>query len=475
MTKSFVKNVLTKHAQESAPEIKDPMQAILGRVQATQTYISAAGGKAERRGMKPARIKMGVFAGVPIAIAIVVLGFFLWPAAQARPATAAEIMAKIEDVASGKVTVPLRSAHMVTEFKYQTLGNRESDGEFYGLGTWDTGTSDTWFRAPGERSATQNLTTAAGEKITTSGFSLPDGRYSEYPRGFLNIKAQPQGVQQVFSPLNLGALTISLEDMGTWKDVYTVTVEGTNEILGRPVYVIRKDYKAESAAPYTWTPQHKVELWIDQEYFVILKNLVWMKDGDMYIEESATSLEFNGPVDAARFEPSKDVFVADMRPVTTDGLIEGWQKASKTTGITLYAPVAGAVDVFECGYITLYQGMPYYNSSKGVVSQGLMQHVGREGKSLYLHAVVVQGRPEAVSKAVNEANLGKPTSMAKIGPVDGRVYIGSGSDDPALLVYDMGSTRIAIYYMSNEGDSVTTSTTNLTDIANRLQSVTPRK
>lgn len=467
MTKSFVKEVLNEYVEERMPELGDPMPGIMRKMQSRQHVAATTMGIGVKRSLVPRGIKAGVFAGVPIALAIIALAVFMWPSTQARPASAAEILAKVEGVSKGTVSVPLQSAHLISKSRWQDLGNKE-DGDFYGLGTFTEKTTETWYKSPGNIALGEIYTLADGTKGRSSSLTTPEGRYLMNPPGVASITDVSKESSQPFSPLDLTAVAAETS-LGSLDDVYTVTVVGTNNVLGRPVYVLQKDWKEK---PYTWSPMYKMELWIDQEYFVVLKTRMWLKDGGSYLEQDVTKLEFNVPVADSLLEVPTGTFVADMRSATAEEVKTAWRKVNSKAGIALYAPVAGEADIFECGPITLYQGTPTYNVTSGVVSQALTRHVGQRG--VLLHAVVAQGKPSVMSKALEEAKLGEAKATMKVGSVEGHIYKG-GPDKPEALIYDMGSMRIVIYYWSNESDTAESIQSALTDVASRLQLVTARK
>jgi hypothetical protein len=243
------------------------------------------------------------------------------------------------------------------------------------------------------------------------------------------------GSPRAFRALFSKDLFSSTPGIGPVDKPYTVTLVGTEQILGRDAYVLEWNatpevLEAEAAGIGFQLIRHKYRIWIDQQFYLVLKMESWNKDGVWIDENNIGTLELNQPVDQALFEfkhPAGYV-VADMRPASDQDVARGWREVSKHVAVTLYEPGKAALSFAEAR-------APYYDASQGAVTQSLVRQTNR-GRD-FLHALVVQGPPSAI----DESLLGSSTPM-QVGSRQARLYRKS---ETYQLVFDIEGTRIMLY------------------------------
>lgn len=88
-------------------------------------------------------------------------------------------------------------------------------------------------------------------------------------------------------------------------DLYQFTLEGQEEINGRPVYVIKATAREDREPAY-----HSRRFWVDQERFVILKEEMYARDGRLLKEMVAEKVE---EVEEGRWMPTEMVMEDKLR------------------------------------------------------------------------------------------------------------------------------------------------------------------
>jgi hypothetical protein len=298
------------------------------------------------------------------------------------------------------------------------------------------GRTETWYQAP-HNLASKTLSHSTADGSFESGhLEIGDTLYSwisSLPHVRLDMR-RPDA-PRAFSALFSKDLYASTPGIGPVDKPYTVTLVGTEQILGRDAYVVEWNatpevLEAEAAGIGFSLIRHKYRIWIDQQFYLQLKMQSWNKDGVWIDDRIVETIELNQPVDQALFEfkPAAGFFVADMRPASDNDVAKGWREVSKQVNVTLYEPGEAALSFTEVR-------VPYYDASQGSVSQSLVRQSGR-GR-YFLHALIVQGPPSAI----DESLLGSSTPM-QVGSRQARLY---RKLETYQLVFDIEGTRIMVY------------------------------
>jgi hypothetical protein len=390
--------------------------------------------------------------GLALVVVLALAGTLLWPA-QPRLVSAEAIFAEAERVSKDRSNGGLRSGHMVEHFRFREVdrdNNQPIDSVLEGR-------NETWYQAPDK---VFNKTNSHGSEGTFESSYLQIGDSHYQTMGSLpqiNITTLREDTPRLFKPLDTKALYASPARFGAVEKPYTATLVGNEQILGRDAYVMELNVtpellEAEATGRYSLI-RHKYRLWIDQQYYLVLKQQAWNKDGVLMDDNIIETLELNQPVDSALFEVrlAPGHVVADMRPASEKDVAEGWREVSKQVKVTLYEPGEAALSYSEAR-------KPYYVASAGAVTQALArQHNGRD----LLDAVVMQGPPSAI----DESQLGSSTPM-QVGSREGRLY---RKAEAYQLVFDIEGTRIMLY--SSNGGANGEVESQLVKIANSLKPV----
>lgn len=425
MSEDFVRSELKEHLQQNMPNSQDPWPEIRGRIQ---------GSKAVRRswlgsGLRP----VAVLAGVALVLVLAIAGALLWPV-QPKLASAEAVIAEAEKVAKDGSNGGLSSGHMVEHFRFTEV-DRDT---LKPIDSVLEGRTETWYQAP-DKVASKTSSHSSEGTFESSTLQIGDSHYQtmgSLPQ--INITTMREDAPRLFRPLDAKALYSTPPRFGAVEKPYTATLVGNEQILGRDAYVMELNVtpellEAEATGRYTLI-RHKYRLWIDQQYYLVLKHQAWNKDGVLMDDNVIETLELNQPVDSALFEVrlAPGYVVADMRPVSEKDVAEGWREVSKQVEVTLYEPGEAALSDAEAR-------KPYYVKSAGAVTQALVRQPN--GRDL-LDAVVMQGPPSAI----DESQLGSSTPM-QVGSRQGRLY---RKAEAYQLVFDIEGTRIMLY-SSNSG------------------------
>ncbi|HEX8221652.1 MAG TPA: sigma-E factor regulatory protein RseB domain-containing protein [Chloroflexia bacterium] len=444
MSEDFVRSELKEHLRESMPNSRDPWPEIRGRLQGSKVVRRSSMGSSLR--------PVAVIAGVALVLVLAVAGALLWPV-QPKLVSAEAVIAEAEKVSKDASNGGLRSGHMVEHFRFTEV-DRDSNEP---IDSVLEGRNETWYQAPDK---VFNKTSSHNSEGTfeASYFQIGDSLYQtmgSLPQ--INITTLREDAPRLFRPLDTKALYSTPPSFGAVEKPYEATLVGNEQILGRDAYVMELNVtpellEAEATGRYTLI-RHKYRLWIDQQYYLILKHQAWNKDGVLMDDNVIETLELNQPVDPALFKVklAPGHVVADMRPASGEDVAEGWREVSKQVKVTLYEPGEAALSYSEAR-------KPFYVESAGAVTQALVrEHNGRA----MLDAVVMQGPPSAI----DESQLGSSTPM-QVGSRQGRLY---RKAEAYQLVFDVEGTRIMLY-SSNSGANGEVES-QLVKIANSLKPV----
>ena len=407
MSKDFVKSVLKAHLDAGMPR-KDPWPAIRQRVQTRST------GRRTWWGISMRPVAFAVAGAMIVVLALA--GSLLWTT-QPETLDAEQLWAKTEQASQSTTTSEtVKSVHMVSRYRYR----------FENMTAFAGGGAETWYQAPGRRF---DKTRSWGvDGVAEDGFSLQEGLawYQARPGSdVVELTALDEPVR--FGSLSLLEATEGIKDHPRVKNAYTLQIIGKEQIAGRNAYVleslIRPEVSREDRARIT---THKQWIWIDQELYVVLKQLLWNEAGDLIEEQNVDLFELNKPVDSALFTLPTGYVVADMRAASMEERTQGWRDVYSKMNVTLYEP----------GDLARYGPelrKPYFLASQGVVSQALVRKPGPDD---IVNAVIVQGP----ASAIDVSRLGKSTGV-RVGPYQGKLF----GADANRLVFDIGSTRVLIY------------------------------
>lgn len=426
MSEDFVRSELKEHLRESMPNSQDPWPKIRGRIQ---------GSKAVRRPWLGSSLRpVAVIAGLALVLVLAVAGALLWPV-QPKLASAEAVIAEAEKVAKDSSASGLRSGYAVEHWRYN-----EVDMDYKFKNSVMEGRTEIWYQAPDKLITKARYRSQADGPFQATYLELGDTLYQtsgSLPQVLVTIR-RPES-PRTFRALDTQQLYAS-PGMGPVDKPYTVTLVGEEQVLGRAAYVLEWNVTPEVLAAEKRggfaVLRHKYRKWIDQQFYLLLKEQAWNKDGDWIDDRVIETLLLNQPVDSAVFEvtPEAGYVVADMRPADDKEVAKGWDEVSKQVDVTLY----------QAGESALAYGAeprkPYYVASQGVVSQALVRPTSR-GRFL-LHAAIVQGPPSAI----DESRLGSSTPM-QVGSRQGRLYEWKEAHQ---LVFDIEGTRIMLY-SSNSG------------------------
>lgn len=431
MSEDFVRSVLKEHLRENMPNSQDPWPEIMGRIQ---------GNKIEPRSWVASSVRpLTAFAGMAAVVALVlVLAGAFTSTAQPKLASAEAIVAEAEKVSQDASASGLRSGYSVEHWRHNEINPDTMEMKDSVL----EGRTETWYQAPDKLLSNGRSHSTADGSFEYSTLEIGDTLYSSLSSlPHVRLDMRRPDAPRAFSPLFSKDLYASTPGIGPVDKPYTVTLVGTEQILGRDAYVVEWNatpevLEAEAAGIGFSLIRHKYRIWIDQQFYLQLKMQSWNKDGVWIDDRIVETLELNQRVDQALFEfkHRAGFFVADMRPASDNDMAKGWREVSKQVGVTLYEPGEAALSFAEAR-------VPYYEASQGAVSQSLVRQTGR-GR-YYLDALIVQGPPSAI----DESLLGSSTPM-QVGSRQARLYRKS---EAYQLVFDIEGTRIMLY-SANSGE-----------------------
>ncbi|HEX8231076.1 MAG TPA: hypothetical protein VF826_17445 [Chloroflexia bacterium] len=448
MSEEFVKSVLKEHAEANTQSRRDPWLAVEARLQSVQ---------AERKprwaiNLRPATVAM---CGA-MSLVLLLVGAAL-VVEQPRAVSAEAIFAQAEKATKDGSAAGLRSAYAVSQYSRQMPSLRGAEGLDRTGGVIE-GRVETWYEAPDKLASKSRSTMPDGTELEGIGLQVGGivyGTLSGHEE--IRIMQRKKGAARAFSPLDTEQLFSSPTRPGPIEKPYTVTLVGDESVAGRAAYVLEWNVtpevlEAEAAGGY-WLKSHKYRLWIDRQFYLILKLQGWDKDGVLIEESHVERLELNKPVDSSLFlfKPPAGYVVADMRPASDKDVAEGWRETSRQATFTLYEPTGLASN-------TRQLRKPYYVASQGVVTQAV---AGGPADHDVLHALVVQGPPSAV----DESQLGSSTQV-QVGSRQGRLY---KRNEAHYLVFDIGDTRIMLYSSNMSGEDMVV--TDLVRVGEALSAV----
>ena len=372
-----------------------------------------------RKRLVPSRLLL-----VPLAFVLVFASVALFLRLQPPPvASAAEILARAQQIATNADTSPFNTFHGITIGEFQ---NEFGPGV---VQNW----REQWFQAPDHYCYNLLNTLPSGNEYRESWCS--DGvKGYQYNSGFDLVMIREPGAHKLaFSEVSLNTLPGALDP-----EHYDITNEGTEEILGRVAYVFDMRLKPNVRIE---TNRVHVKAWIDRERFFFLKLLIYDASGALIATQMYQTIEIGGtiPPEVFKYTPPSDAYIVDLRTAKDQAsLVAEWQKVqSKVSGPLLMGPAQKPPSYLD-------SGLPVYDSRKGVVafSYGYVRPNGLLG----MDTVVIQG--PVASLPLDALGEGQDVQYADWAGRFYPQYIDTRNDYGTLVVDRNGMrTMIRIYFV----------------------------
>ncbi|HVF99835.1 MAG TPA: sigma-E factor regulatory protein RseB domain-containing protein [Chloroflexia bacterium] len=407
-----------------------------------------------------------------LALVLVTLGMagFL-TLGQPRAASAAEVLARVEQSAKGGAALDIRSFHGDYTFR----SRHDANGAFF------ESHRETWFVASDKYLSRGTMRDVDGREW--SWFGGTDGKLRYNYRSDMGqlqlydpLPASESGDNRsMMDPLQIHLLEPS--DLQTVIEgarqktppvdprseprppyIYDAKLAGSDTILGRPAHVIELTLVpgASLQQPGAQIPE-RVKLWVDKQIYVVLRTEGWDAQGRVLESSGYTTFEVNKSVDQTvfNFTPPSDAAIVDMRLADAEALGNGWQQASRQAPFALFTVAEPSLTS-----LGLIPGRPIFYEARGTVSQMFQAEVVIKVPSStwsvqggkYTNAgdgsqpasrtetrprlVMVQGSPSSISTAALSGG-----KAVQIGNITGHMYKRDGLH---VLIFDRDGTRIML-------------------------------
>jgi hypothetical protein len=469
MSETFARRVVREYAEKNRPHRLDLWPAIYGRIslnreaprsQTRQHPLSAL--FSSRLGMK-----LPALAGA-LTLVLVTLGMagFL-TLGQPRAASAAEVLARVEQAAMGGAAQDIRSFHGDYTFR----SRHDANGAFF------ESQRETWFVTPDKYLSLGTMRDVDGREW--SWFGGTDGKlhynyrsdmaqlqlYEPLPasesgdnRSMMDplqiYLLEPSDLQTVIEGARQKTRPVDPRSEPRPPYMYDAKLAGSDTILGRPTYVIELTLVPGASLQRTGAQiPERVKLWVDNQIYVVLRTEGWDAQGRVLESSGYTSFEINTSVDPAVFDftaPS-DAAIVDMRLADAEAIGKGWQQASQQAPFALFTVAEPSMTS-----LGLIPGRPIFYEARGTVSQMFQAEVVikvppstwkvRGGKyntgdsdsitEVRPRLVMVQGSPSSISTAALSGG-----KAVQIGNITGHMYKRDGLH---ILIFDRDGTRIML-------------------------------
>ncbi|MDQ3930514.1 MAG: hypothetical protein M3328_15395 [Chloroflexota bacterium] len=285
MSKEFVKSVLVEDADDNVPVDANLWPAMHIRLQ--QTLPS-------RREPRRLRISPLIVAGA-LALLLLALGLLAsttltgLTVTQPEPVSAAELLTRVEHAASEGSSSGLKSFHGVAVAEQRSSSTEE----------FSHAREERWYLAPSSYRGEAHITTSTGEEsvlmVVTNGTA--GWRYDSYFG-----KAEPLKGDEVKATFGATELKGLLGGRMV-QSFYNVEVKGSDAVGKRATYVVELTLKPQSEWPAGMAPSAiaRYMLWVDSEFFFMLRSRTWDSAGNPLTNTEYESYEVNGAVDPAIF------------------------------------------------------------------------------------------------------------------------------------------------------------------------------
>lgn len=468
MNRTSIRDVLKEHVASTRTRQPNLWPSILGKVEQIERTSHAW----EHPG-QPLRARRlilgGAFATVLVIMGTVALLAFL-TLGQPKSVSAAEVLAKAEQVVKGETT-GLQSFYGNYLFHY-----RNSPTEPF-IEIRD----ETWFQSPDKVAYRHTTDLENGEK-----YSLANGRDSAYSYTYRSEYNQlwlwgadvlpgdaTKGTLQMllFSPANLTeAMERARRELRPAQNpksdprppyMYDVKFIGEENVIGRKAYVLELTMVpgASLQLPDSQVPE-TMKMWVDQEVYAVLRLEGWNAEGELLQSGIYETFQVNqghqaNQADIRGFFGAQGADVLELNFAEANEVEQAWQETIKRASYQLFKP-ARVPD-------GLYGVRPLYDAERGVTSQVYqgeillqrdplrVQGPGQDGEArvrpregqdsdprrvTIARLGIIQGPPSVIS----EDGLGASTSV-QIGSLTGRLYTRDGI---STLIFDMNNTRIKL-------------------------------
>jgi outer membrane lipoprotein-sorting protein len=349
--------------------------------------------------MRKVRLVMGLAAA---AIVLLITGAVI--TSGTKPVSAAEILAKAQQVEANPTAFGLRS------YYGEIAGETHAYSTDTGLNRGVSISKDyQWFQAPNRLriehytdcfcvlhpkhiptpvpGSQYTLSTATPGVVFRSmtGSDGTTGWYYDINNLFIwsdaVVRMQSETVLQSTSLKSL------LQNVG--EQAESVKLVGTDSVLGRSVYVLNVTRKSagENDLPFKYE-----QLKVDQETYITLSTKIMDNKGNIFYSSEFTSLEINPVLDPGlfTFNPPKDAKIHDYR--TTDNeaeILRSWHQASIDASFALYKPASWppSMKVSRAAYEDTSAPWPsvrqQYYTADGDYAFLLMESTQQSGKPSY--------------------------------------------------------------------------------------------
>ena len=420
MGKDFVRTVLREHAERNMHNKPNLWPTIGGKLGST------AGAKSVRTGRRLMLSPLPLSLAGGLALVVVIIWAVLWSGQTSnRVLNTLEASTTEQSLADGSIT----SMHgkRVVRYRNSSVDNLTECNV------------ESWEVLSGKSRMEQSCREPDGSEHFSFGASKGDIQisYNSSHNEFIidpiseedQRKYWPKSLDEVMQ--NVATVGGLLNSAGA-REVYTVTLVGEDQVIGRATYVLELQIKSLASTMVA----HKQKLWVDKQIFIPLKEQSWDKFGTLRWEFEYQSLELNPRLDDSLFDvtPPLGSFVVDKRKATPEEMEQSWSNIRDKFSTPLFELNNPEVPELR------QPRKPYFLESHGIVSQALVEPKTR-GDALWL--LIMQGPPSTFT--VTGMGAGKPVTD---GSVQGRVYSHEGS---YALEMDKDGTRVVLYLPSNRG------------------------
>lgn len=471
MSETFARKVVREYAEKNRPHRLDLWPAIHGRIslkgqaprpQTRQHQLSSL--FSPRLGMK-----LPALAGA-LALVLVTLGMagFL-TFGQPQVASAAEVLARVEQSAKGVAALDIRSFHGDYTFRSRHDANgaffesqRETwfvtPNKYLSRGTMRDGREWSWFGGT-DGKLRYNYRSDMGQLQLYDPLPASESGDNRSMMDPLQIHLlEPSDLQTVIEGARQKTPPVDPRSEPRPPYIYDAKLAGSDTILGRPAHVIELTMVPGASLQQTGAQiPERVKLWVDKQVYVVLRTEGWDGQGRVLESSGYTSFEINKSIDPAVFDftPPSDAAIVDMRLADAEALGKGWQQASRQAPFTLFTVAEPSL-----ASLGLVPGRPIFYEARGTVSQMFQAEVvinvpsstwrvqggkytnpggGSQSGSrteTQPRLVVVQGSPSSISTA--GLSGGK---AVQIGKITGHMYKRDGLH---VLIFDRDGTRIML-------------------------------
>jgi hypothetical protein len=473
MSETFARRVVREYAEKNRPSRLDLWPAIYGRISLSKKAPRPQTRRHQLSGLFSSRLgmKLPALAGA-LALVLLTLGMagFL-TLNQPRAASAAEVLAQVEQSAKGGAALDIKSFHGDYTFR----SRHDVNGAFF------ESRRETWFVTPDRYLSRGTMRDVDGRE--RSWFGGTDGKihynyrsdmgqlqlYEPLPasesgdnRSMMDplqiYLLEPSDLQTVIEGARQKTRPVDPRSEPRPPYMYDAKLAGTDTILGRSAYIIELTLVTGASLQQRGVQiPERVKLWVDKQVYVVLRTEGWDAQGRVLESSGYTSFDINKSVDPAvfNFTPPADAAIVDMRLADAEALGKGWQQASQQAPFALFTVAESSM-----ASLGLIPGRPIFYEARGTVSQmfqaevvikvppstwkvqgGKYTNTGNGSQSdarteVRPRLVMVQGPPSSISTAALSGG-----KAVQVGNITGHMYKRDGLH---ILIFDRDGTRIML-------------------------------